>query len=231
MATAGSIRGMKLTKPERSDSVPIRHVDRVKGFRWEDHEGEVVNRMLNGFSEEQQDRIKRELGIPEDMPLLKHNPRTHFHIVDYESGTFGWDSKVRSGQLWRQDAHRTATKFQSIHTKRAVSSPTPLQLQEESTKEWTKLGIENLPLLGIMNVYREKAGVPLITSYDCVGKDASFHVPMAYSNGLSRLNCLDRSVRDYDFGNCLPPPPEGALANVSEGLADSHEWCEGPMFI
>jgi hypothetical protein len=227
--------------PERSDSVPIQHVDRVKGFRWEDHEGKTVNRMLNGLSEQQQSRIRRELGIPEDMPLLKHNPRTHFHIPDYESGYFAWDSKVRSGQLWRQDAHRTATKFQSTHTKRAVSSPIPLQLQEESMVEWTKLGIENLPLLGIMNVYRDKAGVPPITSCDCVGVDASFCASTSYGvpygNSPNELNYPVRE--DYDsIEYCLPPKPpsEEFLRSIheydlrlqfEEAVLEDYEYAEG----
>jgi hypothetical protein len=179
--------------------------------------------MVNGFSPAQQTMLRFKLGIPAGEPIVKHNPHTHHHLPDAESGCFAFDAKVRSGQVWTQDAHRMVNKFRPEQTRRAIVSPTdkPLKLQPHSQLEHQQAGIEHWNPIDLLNFYRQLAGLePLneITSsnirhYSSTGvgfnPSGSDYSSSTFANLLDESTSLDYiDPSGHDEGVLYRPPTE-----------------------
>jgi hypothetical protein len=157
----------------------ITEADKHRGLAIEDQYGAHIAGLISSLSVWQRGQLRQALCIPEGEPILRHNPHTHKHLPDYEMGLFKWDVKVRSGQVWRQDAHRMMGKFHG--GKGAIVSPEALDLQAVSRTEWAAAGIENLTLRGLVNHLRGLIGLEeAITS--CTGMGIKGPLPITMNS-------------------------------------------------
>ncbi len=204
----------------------IREVDRQRGFQEEELHDRLVREHLRGYNRTEKRQLRKNLCIPEDKPLLTHNPRTHIAGPDHEMGTLAWDDVFRSRPMWSQEAERKANKFKPEHKTRFIVSNAPElggQIHPLTQKHVQLINV--IILLKTLDKLTEDPNQQTITS--CVGVVDGYN----YSNSVN-VYCVVPIGSDFFTVNSVTNFNRGGVRRaVKRKQGEVEEVYQGGVFV